>query len=351
MIETPEIVTQTPAASPDVLSDLLGDMRLSGTVLFRAEFHEPWAVVTPASCSLADGLHLDAEHVIPFHIVAEGGCWLELPGHPPVWLSAGDAILIPGGESHRLSGEESIEAVDIGQLLHTAPARQPLALRHGGSGKATIVICGFVQCDEWRFHPVLQHLPNLLHVSSAANPGDEWLAGTIRHTAAESARWQPGSRSMLRRLTEIMFVEIMRRHMQRLTAAEVGWLAAFRDPIAGAALTRLHAAPCASWTIESLATAIGTSRTILTARFHHFLGQPPMAYLTRWRMHLAAQRLMRSNEPLKVIAGESGYESEAAFSRAFKRHFDKSPRDWQREKRGSGETRLALDLQKKTAPR
>lgn len=330
MTETPRALSETPLASSDVLSDLLARMRLSGMVLFRAEFREPWSVMTPDCRQLARMLPFRTERIIPFHVVASGGCRVELPGHVPVWLVEGDAVLLPYGNRHRLGGREEAEAVSFGGLLPQPPWRDMPVVEHGGAGSATCIICGFLQCDELLFHPVLRHLPLLLHVSPAPGPADDWLRSTIRHTAAEASRARPGSRSMLPRLTELMFVEILRKHMQGLSADEVGWFAAFNDPVAGAALKRMHAAPLKDWSVESLAREVGASRSVLAERFKHFLEQPPMQYLAQWRLQLAAQSLKASDLPLKTIAERSGYESEAAFNRAFKRHFGLPPGDWRR---------------------
>lgn len=330
MIETPQVLPETPSASADLLSDLLGSMHLAGMVLFRAEFAEPWSVVTPDSRQLARVLPFRTEHIIPFHVIARGGCWLELPEREPVWLGEGDAVLLPYGDSHRLGGRESAATVPVGQLLPRPPWHAPPVVEHGGSGARTGIICGFLQCDELLFHPILRHLPVLMHVSPDAGPEDNWLASTIRRTASEACQPMPGSRNMLPRLTEVMFVEILRKHMQGLSADEVGWFAAFNDAVAGAALRYLHAAPLHDWSIDSLAQRVGVSRTVLAERFKHFLDQPPMRYLAGWRLQLAAQRLKSSDLPIKTVADQSGYDSEAAFSRAFKRHFGTPPGDWRR---------------------
>ena len=330
MTETPQVLSETPPSSADLLSDLLGSMHLAGTVLFRAEFREPWSVVTPDSCQLARVLPFHTEHIIPFHVVASGGCWLEMPERGPVWLREGDAVLLPYGDSHRLGGREAAPPVQVGQLLPRSPWSDMLVVAHGGLGANTSIICGFLQCDELLFHPILRHLPALLHVSSEEARADDWLSSTIRHTVSEATRPVPGSRCMLPRLAELMFVEILRKYMQGLSADEVGWFAAFNDPVTGAALKCLHGSPLHDWSVESLARQVGVSRTVLAERFKHFLDQPPMQYLARWRLQLAAQHLKSSDLPIKAIADRTCYESEAAFSRAFKRHFGLPPGDWRR---------------------
>ena len=330
MTATPPVLLETPGTSGDALSQLLDSMRLSGMVLFRAEFHEPWSVMTPDSGQLAQVLPFRTEHIIPFHVVASGGCWMELPEGEPVWLSAGDALLLPYGDRHRLGGREAAATIPVGQLLPPPPWRDILVVEHGGAGPGTSIICGFLQCDDLLFRPMLRHLPILLHVRPQAGADDAWLASTIRHTAAEASKPLPGSRSMLPRLTELMFVEILRKHMQGLSRDEVGWFAAYNDPVAGAALRCLHAAPLEDWTVADLARRVGVSRTALAERFKRFLDQPPMQYLAHWRLRLAAQQLKSTELPVKSIADQIGYESEAAFSRAFKRHFGAPPADWRK---------------------
>lgn len=334
MTETQRVLPETPnQTSADLLSGLLSGMHLSGVVLLSTEFREPWSLIAPASCELSQTLPFRTEHIIPFHIIAEGGCWLELRDLEPVWLEAGDAVLLPYGDLHVLHGRQEAVGVLAGQLLPPPPWSDILRVKHGGDGGCTRIICGFLQCDELLFHPLLRHLPALMHVRPGRSPDDEWLASTIRHTAQEASRADPGGRSMLPRLTELMFLEILRKHMQALSASEVGWFAAVNDPVVGTALKWLHMAPLEDWNVDRLARRVGVSRTVLAARFKHFLDMPPMHYLTYWRLQLAAQRLKATDTPMKGIADFAGYESEAAFSRAFKRHFGLPPADWRRRQR------------------
>ena len=264
MIETSQVLPETPPAAGDLLSDLLGSMHLAGTVLFRAEFREPWSVITPTSTDLARLLPCRTEHIIPFHVMAKGGCWLEMGLGEPVRLNEGDAVLLPYGDSHRLSGNDCAVAVHVGHLLPPPPWGDIIVVEHGGDGYAANIICGFVQCDELLFHPVMRHLPALLHVSPTTTRTDSWLASTIRHTASQANEPSPGSRNMLPRLTELMFVEILRQHMQSLSADEAGWFAAINDPVAGAALKYIQSEPLQEWNRE-LVTSGG--------RFAHDIGR------------------------------------------------------------------------------
>ena len=331
MTETPYVLSETPGLSADLLSDLLGNMHIAATVLFRAEFREPWSVITPQSCQLAQVLPFRTEHIIPFHVVAAGGCWLGMPEREPVWLEAGSAMLLPYGDGHLLGGRDAAQSVHISGLLPPPPWREIPVVAHGGSGSTTSIVCGFLECDELLFHPILRHLPALLRVDPVATPAGDWLAGTMRHTAAESAARAPGSRSMLSRLTELMFAEVLRNHMKGLSADDAGWFAACNDPVVGGALKLLHATPMRDWSVETLAHQVGVSRTVLAERFKRLLEQPPMQYLARWRMQLAAQQLKAGDAPIKTLADRAGYESEASFSRAFKRQFGLAPAAWRRQ--------------------
>jgi AraC-like DNA-binding protein len=339
MIETPNVLSETPettsATGGDLLSLLLDGMRLSGMVLFRAEFSEPWAVMTPDSDVMAQMLPFHTEHVIPFHLIAEGSSWLELDGHGPRQLADGDAMLLPYGDGHGLRGHERADYVPLGTLLSPPPWNDIPVVRHGGGGTTTHIVCGFLQCDELFCAPVLRHLPKLIHVNPSAAGDNRWLADTIRHTAEEVLNSRPGSHSMLSRLTELMFVEILREHMRTLSLDDVGWFAAVNDPVVGTALKYLHTAPLEDWSVQRLAENVGVSRSVLADRFKLLLQQPPMQYLTHWRLQLAAYQLKTTNTPLKTVAGRIGYDSEAAFSRAFKRRFGSPPADWRKHQRAT----------------
>jgi AraC-like DNA-binding protein len=330
MTETPAVLPKTPPEGRDLLSDMLSGMHLSASVLFCAEFREPWSILAPEGCDLSKLLPIRAEHVIPFHIVASGGCWLRLEAEPPVWLAEGDAVLLPHGDAHGLYGRESAAAVEVGRLLPPPPWADILVVEHGGRGANTSLVCGFVHCDELLFHPLLGSLPRLLHVAPTQDAGDRWLSFTLRHTAAEARQPSPGSRDMLPRLTELMFVEILRKHMQGVSGDAAGWFAAAKDPVVGAALKLLHAQPMKAWSVEELARRVGASRSVLSERFRRYLDEPPMRYLSHWRLQMVAQQLKAGNLPIKTLAEQYGYESEAAFSRAFKRSFGLPPGDWRR---------------------
>jgi len=265
--------------------------------------------------------------------VEEGRCWIEAGGGARLGLAAGDAVLLPYGTGHRLGGGEAAITSPVAALLPRPPWSQLPVVRHGGPGETTRIVCGFVRCEELLFSPFLQGLPPLLLARPAGDPASRWLETTIRYTAHEAASPAPGARSLLPRLTELMFVEVLRHQLRALPDGQIGWLAAARDPVLGSALGWLHRSPAEPWTVERLARRVGVSRTVLADRFARLLDQPPMRYLARWRLQLAAQHLRASSAPLKAIAGRAGYESEEAFGRAFKRHFGVPPDVWRRARR------------------
>jgi AraC-like DNA-binding protein len=210
-----------------------------------------------------------------------------------------------------------------------ASGQLPIVVREGGAGTERIhVICGFLGCDALPFNPLLATLPQLLHVRRPPSAGRDRLDALIEFALSELRDKRAGSRSVLLRIGELMFVEVVRRYLMTVTEAEAGWLAGLRDPLVGRALERLHAEPNRSWTLDQLARAVGASRSILVERFTHFVGQPPMHYLTQWRMQLAAGKLIDSAAKVSAVAREVGYDSDAAFSRAFKKLTGVAPADW-----------------------
>jgi AraC-like DNA-binding protein len=330
----------------DTLSDLLRAVRLRGALYFFVEGIEPWVAEAPPARELAPMIMPGAGHLLEFHGVARGACWAAVVGDPPVRLEAGDIVLFPQGDGHVLSSAPGMrsESVDMRSLFDPRPAQLPFAISYGeegvttarldggGRGQATIV-CGFLALDARPFNPLLSALPRMLHMPGAAAGEHSWIPTFLRTTVEESNHRRPGSEAMLERMSEMMFVEVLRRYVDMLPPEQTGWLAGLRDPGVGRALALLHERPDAAWTLETLGEQAGLSRTMLHERFVHFIGQPPMQYLTAWRMQLAATRLRDSDAKLIEIALDVGYESEAAFSRAFKRAAGESPGAWRRNRR------------------
>jgi len=334
--------------SADTLSDLLRAVRLRGATYFFVEGVEPWVAEAPPARELAPMIMPGVGHLLEFHGVARGSCWAAVVGDPPVRLEAGDIVLFPQGDRHVLSSAPGMRsgASDPRSLFHPRPAQLPFAISYGehgvttarleGGGKSqATVACGFLGFDARPFNPLLAALPRMLHMPGASSGEHSWIATFLRATVEESNRRRPGSEAMLERMSEMMFVEVLRRYVDTLTPDQTGWLAGLRDPGVGRVLALLHGRPSEAWTLEALGEQAGLSRSLLHERFVHFVGQPPMQYLAAWRMQLAATRLRDTDAKIIEIALDVGYESEAAFSRAFKRAVGESPGAWRRGRRAA----------------
>jgi AraC-like DNA-binding protein len=203
----------------------------------------------------------------------------------------------------------------------------------GGGSQQTTVVCGFLGCDARPFNPLLASMPRVLRMPGLAAERSSWIANFLHTVVEESSRKRPGGEAVLERMSEMLFVEMLRRYVDMLPANQTGWLAGMRDPAVSRALALLHERPSESWTIERLGEEAALSRSVLHERFVHFIGQPPMQYLAQWRMQLAAGWLRDTDAKVVDVATEVGYENEAAFARAFKRAVGESPGAWRRERR------------------
>jgi AraC-like DNA-binding protein len=331
--------------SRDTLSELLRAVRLRGAIFYYVDGVSPWVAEAPPARQIAAAIMPGAEHVIEYHVVTRGSCWGAMIGAPPVRLEAGDVIMFPQGDAHAISSAPGLRgsSEDIGMFFSPRPPQLPyvltregdeftttLRLDGGGADRATVV-CGFLGLDARPFNPLLAALPRMVHMPRGAAP-DGWIAHFIELAVAESNHKRPGGEAVLERMSEMMFVEIVRRHLDGLPAEQTGWLAGLRDRFVGRALALLHERPEHRWTIEELGDAVGLSRSALHERFVTLIGQPPIQYLAQWRMQVASQRLLQSSTNVASIALEIGYDSEAAFSRAFKRMVGVPPATWRRQR-------------------
>lgn len=312
----------------DPLSDVLSAVRLTGAYFYLVNASAPWSVRAAAATELAPRVLPDCDHLISYHVITSGSCWGGLQEGPQVRLREGDAIVFPHGDPHLMSSEEG-RRVEDDEMYGVSPRRYPETVVLGSGTPETTFVCGFLGCDARPFNPLLAALPRRLHVPNAAGG---WLAAFPRQVVAESKLGRAGADTMLTRMAELMFVEIVRRHLETLPADQTGWLAGLRDPVVGAALSSLHARPADEWTLAALAREAGASRTVLAERFASLVGVPPMQYLTQWRLQLAAKLLTTSTVKVAAVAGQVGYESEAAFSRAFKRAIGRSPAQFRTER-------------------
>jgi len=327
--------TGEPARTVDVLSDVLRSVRLTGSMFFLVEATTPWMTQAPAANTFAGAVLPGAQHLISYHVVTGGSCWGGLAGQHPEPLSAGDVLVVPHGDRYFLAAPpdaattyDDEEAVSFFRRM--AAGELPTVVNEGGTGPdRTQVICGFLGCDVRPFNPIVAALPPVIHLRRAAGPGDR-LSSLIDFAVAELRERRPGGRDVLLRLSELMFVEVLRCHIARSADAPDGWIAGLRDPLVARALALLHDRPAQQWNLASLAASVNTSRSTLSERFARFVGQPPMRYLTCWRMQVATRMLSDRRAKVRAVAEAVGYASEAAFSRAFKKHTGASATDSRR---------------------
>jgi AraC-like DNA-binding protein len=316
----------------DALSELLRVVRLRGAMYFNAEFSAPWAVRSPAASVAASLLAPGAQKVIIFHLVTAGRGYTKLAGQPAIPLAAGSVIVVPHGDSHVLGNGATATVVDAAETLPDALVNRLQVSRLGGGGEVTSFVCGYLDIDPWLANVLVAGLPPLLVVNVRDGDGGAWLESSIQHAVAQAAATAPGSEAIVAKLSEVLFAETLRRYMAALPPQQTGWLAGARDPAVGRALAAMHARPQHDWSLASLAAEAGLSRSALTERFKHYLGVPPMAYIAQWRLHLGADALRTTSRGVAEIAGDVGYESEAAFNRAFKRAFGVPPARFRRSK-------------------
>lgn len=320
----------------DALSETLRVVRLVGAIFINARFTAPWCYQSPRadSAEAARLLEPSAERVVIFHLITEGECFLEIDSEPPLHLNAGDAVVFPQGHAHRMGSALGLEPAK-GARLENVLSRRPRKLVYGGGGRATRIVCGYLACEARLARMLLSGLPPVLKVSVRGSNAGTWLEASVQYALAEARSPRPGGAGVLAKLAEVLFIEVLRLYMNEHSAGRSGWLAAVRDRIVGAALTELHTRPAHTWTLEALARAAGTSRSVLAERFQHLVGSAPMEYLTQWRMLLAANLLCGSNAPLARIAEDVGYQTDTAFIRAFRREYGMPPAAWRRRQSNS----------------
>jgi AraC-like DNA-binding protein len=319
----------------DVLSEVLGTVRLQGALFFNAEFSAPWCIDSSGSAGLAPYLPPGSGHLILFHFLTEGRAYAEIDGEQ-VELSAGDIVILPHGDAHLIGNGWPRTPVDSFSTFRKHLADGLRLVRYGGGGETTRFVCGYMACDPRLSEVFLAGLPRLVRVQVASQPSGEWIRNSIRFSVGTMEGSDAGSSLVVARLSEVLFVETLRGYINSLPVDQKGWLAGARDASVGKALAFLHKEPAHPWTVPHLAHRVGLSRTRLAERFRHFLGTSPMAYLTDWRLKLGAERLQTSGDSVAQVAEAVGYNSEAAFNRAFKRAFGAPPAKFRlRQKTGS----------------
>jgi len=336
----------------DVLSEVLKVVKLQGALFYNGEFSSPWSVRTASSRDLACHFAPGAEHVIIYHLLSEGRASIRMDDGTRIALNAGDIVMIPHGDPHIMENGPPTKPVDdSGQLAEVLNHGLKL-WRCGGGGEVTRFICGYMACEPRLSQVFLSGLPPVFKVSIRNDPSGKWLENSIRFSVDEADPSRAGGEAVLAKLSEVLFVETLRAYITHLPPEQTGWLAGARDAEVGKTLALMHRNPAHPWTIATLAGQAGVSRSVLAERFRHYLGEPPMAYLTRWRLQLGAQMLASTSYSVAQIALEVGYESEAAFNRAFKREFTIPPARFRGQTRkADGKTSGRSSVQPSRLPR
>lgn len=331
--------------SQDTLSEVLRGVRLRGAVFFHVTGRSDWAAETPDGGVVAPLLMPGVERVMEYHAVAQGSCWAAIPGGPSAQLATGDVVVLPHGDGHVVSSAPGMRSEPDYRLFERRPVdRLPLRISVDGDGARvadptagpgdTTIVCGFIGWDLQPFNPLIDALPRLLHLR--ASEDGAWLRAFTQQAVAESNARRPGGEAMLARMSEMMFVDAVRRYADQLPEQSTGWLAGLRDRHVGRALALLHEDPARAWSVDELGRTVGLSRSALHERFVQLIGVAPMHYLTQWRMQAAARMLIETHATVASIALDVGYDSEAAFARAFKRSVGRPPATWRRERHGEG---------------
>ncbi len=323
----------------DALSDVLKTVRLTGAAFFEVAAAAPWVAEQPAPPTILPKILPGAGRLIAYHVVTEGRCFANIVGGEPIPIEAGEVIVFTRGDQHVVSSSPGMRADPLGPSAHEAAAghQLPFFINLGGEGPvSTRLVCGFLACDAQPFNPLLDNLPPVIKVADTGAEDARWLSQFIRVAASEATERRAGGESVLARLSELMFIEVVRRHLESLPAKQVGWLAGLRDPFVGKALSAMHGVPERNWTIEDLARDVGLSRSVLAERFADLVGIPPMQYLTRWRMQVASGLLTSGRMNMATVAAQVGYGSEASFSRAFKKMVGTPPSAWRRDRQLHG---------------
>lgn len=314
----------------DALSDILRLVGLTGGVFLEAEFSAPWAVAGKVAPEVCRPFMAPPQQVVGFHYVIEGGFELAIAGAPPCRVGPGEALMLPRNDLHVLGSSASLPPIMIRDLMQPPNLNGVASLRYGGGGERTRLICGFMGGND-QLRLLLAALPPILKMDVAGLPGGEWITSTFSYAARTTSDGEPGAATVLAKVSEVLFVESIRRYLASLPSEESGWLAGLRDPVIGRALSLLHGRVEQDWTAEALAREVHMSRSAFADRFTSVVGQPPMRYLTRWRMQVACQKLLETHRPISQIAFEVGYDSEAAFTRAFRRELGAPPAAWRRQ--------------------
>lgn len=315
-------------AGMDALSEALRSVHMTGAIFFHAQCTSPWGIAVPALRQYASLLAPGTERLVAYHLITTGRATVRFDGSGDVPITAGEVVIIPHGHAHVLCNGIAPRILDgtaaIQQLIAGDVAR--IRIGDGGRGdEPTGIVCGYFGCERHADRLFLSGLPQMIQVPLRSHPAGRWIESSINHLSDPTLLDSPGRAILLAKMAEALFIEAMRRYMAGLPPEQAGWLAAARDPIVGAAIAAMHRSPSSGWTLETLARETASSRSVLSERFARYLGTSPLAYLAMWRFQLAARRLLTSRDSVLRVGLDVGYDSEAAFIRAFKREFGDPP--------------------------
>jgi AraC-like DNA-binding protein len=327
--EVDRMTSDEAAPLPAAFSAALERLRLEGAVFLRAEYRDPWSYTSLTGPETAALLRPGTDRVVLFHLVASGTCWVEVEGEVRHWASAGDVIVLPYGDQHRMGGVGEAASVPLHSIMESPPWTRMPVIRHGDAeGELTDVVCGFLHSEDVLFDPALGVFPPVFVVRPRDDSSAGWVRANIDYALSQADASPLGPDAVPTRLPELLLVEVLRQHLATAPALDHGWLAALHDPMLQPALAAIHGAPAERWTVTALARRAAASRSALDARFRQVLGLSPIRYLTEWRMHLARDLLASTDLGVGAVARRVGYDAEEAFSRAFKRHTGSSPAQW-----------------------
>jgi AraC-like DNA-binding protein len=327
--EVDRMTSDEAAPLPTAFSAALERLRLEGAIFLRAEYRDPWSYVSLTGPETADLLRPGTERVVLFHVVAAGTCWVEVDGEVRHWASAGDVIVLPYGDQHRMGGVGDAASVPLSSIMEAPPWTRMPIIRHGeAEGPLTSVVCGFLHSEDVLFDPALGVFPRVFVVRPRDEASAGWVRANVEYALSQADTSPLGPDAVPTRLPELLLVEVLRQHLATAPALDHGWLAALHDPVLQPALAAIHGEPGRRWTVAALARRSAVSRSALDARFRQVLGLSPIRYLTEWRMHLARDLLASTDLGVAAVARRVGYDAEEAFSRAFKRHGGSAPAQW-----------------------
>ncbi|APV50327.1 hypothetical protein BWI17_11870 [Betaproteobacteria bacterium GR16-43] len=315
----------------DALSEVLRAVRLAGAVILHADLGAPWGLDVPSATPLAKGFLHDADHPAIFHAVLRGECWMQMDEDEPLRVTEGEVLLFSHGDAHRLVSDPGSATVPLASLVRPPVAGELLTIVHGGDGERVRLVTGLAAVDRRLGDPLLVDLPRVMRVDLRGQHSVGQLENSLAFSLTETDAPRPGGIASLERIAELVVIDAIRRHVESTPPGATGWLAGLDDRFVGRALALLHGSPGEDWTVERLAKLVGVSRSALAEHFTRIIGEPPITYLTRWRLCLAARELSGSMREIQGIAKDAGYDSAGAFSAAFKRAYGKTPTAWRKK--------------------